>query len=222
MAGSQIAGFTSANIAEVEAATKALRVTMRAEDYGALGIYQLAGSSAVMAANLAANSPIVAFRWADATKLCLVKRFNLSMAAGATAFAAGVAKFNLYVARSWSVNDTGGTQFLPSGNSNKLRVSNMGTSLVANGDFRIGQTGVLTAGTRTKDSQPLSSVTAGAPAVAGQNILAPFDMIYQRPGEFPLILAQNEGLVLESTVPATGVWQFSCYLDYSELAAYDS
>jgi hypothetical protein len=58
--------------------------------------------------------------------------------------------------------------------------------------------------------------------VAGQNILAPFDMIYQRPGEFPLILAQNEGLVLESTVPATGLWQFSCYLDYSELAAYDS
>lgn len=219
MAGSQIAGFTSANLVEVEAATKAMRVTLRAEDYGALGIYQLAGSSGVMAAALAANSPIVALRWTDATKLCVVKRFNLSMACGATAFAAGVAKFNLYVARSWSVADTGGTQFNPTGNSNKLRAS-MGTTLI--NDFRIAQTATLTAGTRTKDGQPIGSLTAGVPAVAGQNIVAPTDMLYQRPGEFPLILAQNEGLVLEATVPITGVWQFSCMLDYSELASYDS
>lgn len=216
-ASSQIAGYTSANILEVEANTKAARVTLRPEDYGSLGIYSLGAPSGVMAAALAANSPIFSFRWTHATNLCLVKRVVFS-AGSILAFAAGVAQFNLFVARSFTVVDSGGTSILPSGNQNKLRTSGMGTTLL--GDARISSTATLTAGTRTLDSNAIANAVVGVPAVAGQQLLQPYAMVDQRPGEHPIILAQNEGLVIQATVPATGTWTFGVKLDWSELTAY--
>lgn len=218
MSSSQIIGATPANIAEVEAATKALRVTLRAEDYGNLGIYAVGGASGVMAAGITADSTIFSFRWTQAVNLALIKRFILSAGNGGTAFAAGLWKFDLFVARSFSVADSGGSSLLPTGNQNKLRTSGMGTTLA--NDIRISSTAALTVGTRTLDSQSLASVAGGVPATAGSLLLAPFAMFDQRPGEFPLVLAQNEGLVLRCSVPATGVWQFGLKLDYTEIAAY--
>jgi hypothetical protein len=217
---SQIAGFTIGNLLEVEANTKAARVTLRPEDFGALGIYSLAPSNGAtaMAAGLAAASPIFSFRWGNATNLALIKRVVLSAGNGVTAFAAGIAKFDLIAARSFSVSDTGGVAVVPSGNQNKLRTSNMGTSLLT--DARISQTATLTAGTRTLDANALASITAGIPNTAGATIINPFAMIDQRPGEHPLVLAQNEGFVIQATVPATGVWFFSVKVDWVEIATY--
>jgi hypothetical protein len=218
MAGSQISGFTSANILEVEANTKAARVTLRAEDYGALGNYSVGANSGIMAAGLAANSPIVSFRWADATNLCLIKKIQFSAAAGATAFAAGLANFKWFIARSFSAVDTGGSSFLPSTNFNKLRAT-MGTTLL--NSLLASQTATLTAGTRTKDTNPFAATIAGVPAVIGQQLVPPGTLIYERkPGEFPLILVQNEGIILEATVPATGVWGFTMNIDWTEIASY--
>lgn len=218
MAGSQIQGFTQANVMEVEAATKAARVTLRAEDYGSLGIYSVGNVSGVMAANLGAAAPIFSARWTHATNLCLIKRVTLSVAEGATAFTAGAALFNLFVARSYTVVDSGGTSILPSGNQSKLRTSGMGTTLF--GDIRLSSTATLTAGTRTLDSNPIASLACGVLATAGSLILAPWAMLDQRPGEHPLILAQNEGIVLQATVPATGTWQFGVKVDWTEITAY--
>lgn len=217
---SQIAGNTIGNILEVEAATHAARVTLRPEDFGSLGIYSLGASNgaSAMAAGLAANSPIYSFRWGNASNLALVKRVTLSVGAGVTAFTAGAATFNMIAARSFTVNDTGGTSILPSGNQNKQRTSGMGTTLLT--DARISATATLTAGTRTKDAQALASLVAGVPAVAGQQIILPYPIFDQRPGEHPLVLAQNEGFVIEATVPATGVWFFGVKVDWVEIATY--
>jgi hypothetical protein len=217
---SQVAGATIANIWEIESATKAGRVTLRDIDYGTLGIYSFgaANGGTVMTAGLTANAPVFSFRWTQAVNLCLVRRFRLSMAA-VTAFTAGGAIFNLFAARSFTVVDSGGTSVLPTGNQNKLRTSGMGTTLV--GDARISATVALTPGTRTLDSNPLASIVGGCPNVAGQQIILPGTaMLDFRPGEHPLILAQNEGLVLQANVPATGTWFWSVILDIAELAAY--
>jgi hypothetical protein len=124
----------------------------------------------------------------------------------------------MIAARSFTASDTGGTSILPSGNQNKQRTGLMGTTLLT--DARISQTATLTAGTRTKDAQALASLVAGVPAVAGQQILLPYPIFDQRPGEHPLVLAQNEGFVIEATVPATGVWFFGVKVDWVEIAAY--
>lgn len=217
MAASQIQGFTTANIAEVEANTKALRATLRDVDVGALGGYSMGIESGLMAAGLATAAPIFSMRWGDATRLALIKRVTFSAANSVTAFAAGIARFDLFVARSYSVADTGGTSFLPTGNVNKLRTS-FGTTLFS--DVRASATATLTAGTRTLDANPIAAVVGGVPATVGVQLVAPFAIFDQRPGEHPLLLAQNEGIVLQATVPATGTWGWAIKVDWVEVTAY--
>jgi hypothetical protein len=214
----QVQGVTIANIAEVEA-TKALRVTPRDVDYGALGIYAEGQTSGLMAAGLAAASPIVAARWTHATNLAVIKRVVFSAGNDATAFAAGSFLFKLFVARSWSVSDSGGTSMLPVSNENKLR-ANMGTTLF--GDMRLSSTATLTAGTRTKDANPIGVLAGGVPNVAGSSLITPNCLWEALPGDFPLILAQNEGLVIEATVPATGTWKFGVRLNWAEVTSYNA
>lgn len=225
MSGINVVGNTNNNIAaEVEANTKALRTTIRAEDWGSLGIYSVGGSNGTtqMSAGLAANSPIWSFRNGNSSNLIIPKKVILSAACGGTAFTAGAAIFNLYRATSFSASDSAGTQILP-GSGGKLRTS-MGSSLMTSGnncDIRIANTVTLTAGTRTKDAQPLGSACGGAPATAGIMMIPPkTPLLDQRVSEYPLVLVQNEGLVLEATVPATGTWFFSVEVFWSELTAY--
>lgn len=215
--GTQILGNTSANIAEVESTSKALRVTPKPVDYGSLGIYSLAAPSGTMAAGLAAAAPVYSFRWTHATNLCVVKKVVISAGNTVTAFAAGICQFQLFAARSFSVSDSAGTSILPTGNFNKLRTS-MGTTLL--GDVRISSTAVLTVGTRTLDTNPLGSITVSVPAVAGTTILGPSALFQAQDGDYPCIFAQNEGMVIQTTVPATGTWTFSVQVQWEELTSY--
>ena len=212
----RLAGSSGA-LAEVEANSLALRVTPKPIDWGALGIYAQGAVSGVMAANLAANSPIFSYRWGDATRFSVLKKVRISAGNTSTAFSAGTIIFNMYLARSFSVADTGGTSVTPTGNSNKLRTS-MGTTLVS--DVRISSTATLTAGTRTKDGQPLGSIVVSIPATAGFPLLAPTDLFLAAAGDYPVVFAQNEGFVIEASVPATGTWSFAVSYVAEELTAY--
>jgi hypothetical protein len=218
MTALQWQGFTTTNIVEVEA-NKAARVSPRDVDYGAFGIYSEGQSSGLMAAGLAANSPIFAARWGDATRFALIKRVIFSAGNDATAFTAGSFLFKLFVARSFSVADTGGTSMLPVTNENKLR-ANMGTTLFS--DMRLSSTATLTAGTRTKDANPLGALAGGIPNVAGSSIILPNPLWEALPGDHPCLLAQNEGLVIEATVPATGTWKFAVRINWAEVASYNA
>jgi len=213
----QIAGNTSANIAEVEAATHAVRTTPKPVDYGSLGIYSLAAATGTMAAALAANSPIWSFRWGNATNLAVVKKVIISAGDTATAFTAGVVTFQLFVARSFTASDSAGTSILPSSNQNKLRTS-MGTTLLT--DARISSTATLTAGTRTLDTNPIGSVSVSDTATAGTPLMQPYPLFLAQAGDYPVVLAQNEGLVIQATVPATGTWTASVQVQWEELASY--
>lgn len=218
MSASQIQGYTTANVAEVEANTRAVRATLRCEDFGALGYFSLAQASGLIGAGAGAGSPVWSFRWGDATRFALIKRLTFSVGNDATAFAAGSAIFKLFIARSFSVADTGGTSMLPVSNENKLRTSGMATTLLS--DCRIASTSVLTAGTRTKDSNPIGVIVCGVPNSAGNNIVPPQDLFYAAPGDYPIVLAASEGIVVEATVPATGTWKIGVRVSWSEVTSY--
>ena len=204
-------------VAQVETNTQAVRVVNRPTDVGALGAYSLGAVSGVMAAGLAAGSPVFSFRYGGAG-LVLLKRVYLSMGNAGTAFAAGVASFNVVVARSFTASDSGGTSVLPT--LNKMRTGQATTGLA---DLRIASTATLTAGTRTLDGQPLSSTLAGVPAVAGQTIIPPSTPLFDRENsgdQWPLVLATNEGFILTATVPATGTWTFAVHCMWEEVSTY--
>jgi hypothetical protein len=223
MSGIQLVGnANNTTAAEVEVNTKAIRAVIRPDDWGSLGIFSLTGVSGTMAAALAAGSPIFSFRNGNASNVVVVKRILMSAGNTATAFTAGIVTMNLWRCTSFSASDTGGTQILP-GTGNKLRTS-MGSSIltVANSsDIRISSTATLTAGTRTKDAVQLGSIVSSIPATAGTALFPSSTILFdQRVGEHPLVLVQNEGFVIEATVPATGTWTFSVKVDWEELASY--
>lgn len=218
-----VAGATTGTGQEVETAGRAARVTLRPVDVvtGATGTFRKAMNTGLIAAGFTAGTPIFAFRWAPTpnTAICLVRRITLSAGNGATAFAAGLANFGAFVARSFSASDTGGTTGTFTTNNAKLRTS-YATSLGAT--CIIAGTGANTAGTRTLDTDPFAIVETGVVATAGTTFLPSTDLFRPQPGEGPLVLANNEGVVIQATVPATGVWTAAVAIEWDELLTYTS
>lgn len=215
----QVQGYSGV-VADVGGTTfRALKVQQMPIEYGSLGIYRFSHLSGTMAAGLAAAANVWSLRWADATRLCLVQKVVLDGLSGsATAFTAGFGSVRLFIARSFTASDSAGTALTLTGNNGKLRTS-MGTTLVT--DLRASATAALTAGTRTLDTQPIGQRsftfgTATSVEYANQVILFGEDI----GPTMPVVLAQNEGLAMQATVPATGTWQFGVTSMHAEVTAY--
>ena len=196
-----------------------LRVEQRPLDYGSLGSYRFGHLSGTMAAGLAAAANIFSFRWGDATRLCVLHRIQWDGLSGsATAFTAGFGSLRAFFARSFTASDSAGTALTLTGNNGKTR-TNQGTTLVT--DIRGSATAALTAGTRTLDTQAFAqrSITFGTATSA--EYTGNFALYGEDVGPTPpLVFAQNEGYVVQATVPATGTWQFGITSLHSEVAAY--
>ena len=210
-------------VAEVDGpAYRALRVTMRPIDYGALGQYRASTITNTMAAGLGAASEIWQARWTQASNLAVIWGVGVDGLSGSTtAFAAGFAQINLTIARSWTVDGTLGVNLNLTGNNAKLRTS-MATCSMA---IRFSQTAALGAGTKTLDAQPVGQLSFAmntAASVNYMNMIGLYGPIALEDGgnPSPIVLAQNEGLVIRATVPATGTWQAGFSMAWSEVASY--
>jgi hypothetical protein len=205
---------TKANSAPVTMATDQFMGTQSA---AVLGSYCMSLTSGTMAAALAANAPIISFRYGG-SGLALVRKIRLSIGDTSTAFAAGAFTFNTFAARTFSASDSGGNAATLTGNNGKMRTSFATTAI---SDFRVSSTAGLTPGTRTLDSTPLGAVTVSVPATAGTDVIAPTYLVQPEVGEQPLQLANNEGVVVQAAaVPATGTWTFSAQICWDEVTAY--
>jgi hypothetical protein len=192
-------------------------------ELGARGAYSLGVVSGVMAAGLAGNSEIFQMRWIDASRIMLLRSIRLSAGPGTTAFAAGPIEFNLTLARGWSADGGGGTAVVMStANTNKKR-TDFPLSLFSDTGIRFSATAALTAGTKTLDTNRLSSITSWVSSVAttadSSPFVAPGTFLWARDTseEYPVLFEQNEGLVVRATVPATGTWQYSIHVEWAEI-----
>jgi hypothetical protein len=205
-------------VGEVESATRAMRVTTYPLDPLTLGYYAMApdNGTTVMTAGLAANSPIFSFRWGNAN-LCLLRSIRLSFTT-VTAFASGRMDFAAFFARGFTASDTAGTAITLTGNNGKKRTA-FGTTLLT--DMRISATATLTAGTRTLDAQPFGRLATNT-TVAATSPFPPGTFLWERDAsdEYPMTFAQNEGFVIQATVPATGTWFFSVQVEWMEIASF--
>ena len=182
-----------------------------------LGSYAKGMTSGVIAAGASAGAPIYAFQYTG-PGLAVVRKVVISVGDTGTAFAAGNAHFDLYAARAFTAVDTGGTAGTLTGNNGKLRTSFPTTAV---GQIMIANTGAMSAGTRTLDTDPLGSVSASTAATAGADLLAPVDLLAPKnAGDYPAIFATNEGFEIQATVPATGTWTASVTVYWDEYSAY--
>ena len=184
-------------------------------DYGIGGVFQVTSKSSSMAAGLAANSPIYAFRWTSATFLGILRRVRISAFTLGTGFATGIMQFDMFRAMAWTVADTGGVVDTLSGDNGNLRTAMPGTVLA---EIRHSSTATMVAGTRTLDNQPHDSLLLDARTVAN-GVCANRSPLFDKGGaaDHPLVMVQNEGFVIQATVPATGVWSFAITPEWDEV-----
>src|SRR5216684_5439238 len=181
-----------------------------------LGSYGMGANTGTMTAALASSSPIFSFRYGGAN-LAIVRRIIAEADNVSSAFGAGAGLFNLYAARSFTVSDSSGTAATLTGNNGKLRTSFATTAI---SDLRIAATGTLTAGTRTLDAQPLASIETAVGLSTDASLLPTTDLFRSAIGESPLVLATNEGFVIQATVPGTGTWVASVRVFWDEVTAF--
>jgi hypothetical protein len=220
---SAIKGYTSAAYVDTGAAShaNALHVQASPVSYGALGHYAVTCATATMAAGISADSEILQFRWTSASYLALIHEVSvLAFNSLGTGFTAGIGQFDVTVARSFSAAGTGGTTLTLTGNNQKTRTS-MGTSAV--GEVRVATTAALGTGTKTLDANKMSLLRFTVGTATNTHYLGSVDPLY-RPdvgsGEHPIVLAQNEGLIVRTTMPATGTWDAYLRVRWSEVTAY--
>jgi hypothetical protein len=190
-------------IADVDGTTfRALRITSRPADHGALGHYRLATTIALVTTQ-AANGTLFSWRWGDATRFAVLQKLRLSLIQTAAATATIMPIYQAFIARSWSVSDSAGTAINLTGNNMKKR-TNMGTTLVT--DIRKSAVAAgLTVGTRTLDADPFMEMGTNS------TITTPNSTLYEKElemdmahGIHPHVFSQNEGFIVRGPTVAFG------------------
>lgn len=214
------------------AAAVPLHVTTKPTPYGTLGHYSVAASTGTIGAGMATDGHIFHARWTDATRFAVIHEVSLLLFRNITvAFAAGVFTFKLDFGRTWSADGSGGTSLTLTGDNNQLRTS-MGASLF--GAVRIATTAALGIGTVAFDTQSIGAAygSTGTTPVIGQGYIPQYSavtggggegvVLFSRDpgGEHPIVLAQNEGIAIRGTVPATGTWVAAVRMKWAEVTAY--
>jgi hypothetical protein len=184
-------------------------------DYGTGGIYQHCAKSGVIAAGLAANAPIYSFQW-PATLLALINRVRINAWTN-VGFAAGVATFDMFIARGFTVADGGGNEANLVGGGGRLRTSMANSQAI----IMCATTAALTPGTRTLDPDAVDTRVAAAPTTGNTPLFPSAVTLFEKlQGEHPLFLAPDEGFVIRASVPGTGTWQFKVTTEWDEVVLF--
>jgi hypothetical protein len=209
--------------AQVDPTHNALRVSLRPAEKGVNGAYKIALVSGIMAAGLAAGSPIVACRWSARNVNALIRYVRLTAGTDGTAFAQGSTIFDMIRATGFTVQDTGGAVISLAGKSQALSTrfgpSQVQIAASATGDIAIANTATLVAGTRTLDSNAMAALVGSVGAVPANFPVMPPGPLWQpsEAGLEPLELTLNEGFIIRATVPITGTWKFAFEMAYDEI-----
>lgn len=185
-------GGTPFNI-EGDPTLKALKVAPRWPE--ADGFYFHSSRSGALA-GAAAASVVWAARWTHATKLCVFDLFRVRAMPTTPFTAAQEWGFDAVVGRSYSAAHTGGTQFTT---FPKKRTSYPTANMA---EIRMATTAALGGGTVTADASEFASDMAWelvAAATVARSRVA-FEKDYTSGADSPIILAQNEGILVRPVV----------------------
>jgi len=194
-----------------------------------LGAYRIAATSGILPAALAASAQLFYLRWTDATRFCVIHRFKASFQALTAFTGATLTDFGFDLMKATAVSAGGGGTDLGALVKTKMR-STMGASLLDSaGLMRIATTAALTALTTldaTSIAQSVGDPQRVNPAAGTeeQRVNDP-TLLYEAnmsSGEYPLVLAQNEGLVFRNRAvwPAAGTGLVTIEMSWSEVSAF--
>ncbi|HSW91837.1 MAG TPA: hypothetical protein VLG09_04280 [Candidatus Saccharimonadales bacterium] len=206
-------------VGEIETTHRAIRGTTRPMELGARGAYSFGAMTGVLAATT--TGEIFQMRWIDATRDMLLRSVWVAGFISTTAFAAGVPpQLAMRIARSWTVDGTGGTAIVFSTANTDKKRTDFPLSLLSDTGTRIATTGALGAGTKTLDTNRCAYLVGQAGNTTGSTYVIPPTYIWQRntDDEYPFLFEQNEGFIIEiPAIPATGTWSVSVQVEWCEI-----
>jgi hypothetical protein len=199
----------------VDPAFGAARVTMRPMDV--LG-WNSVGVPTGNVTGLAAGATLFSFRNISANPI-VVRRVGIGFVTTVPFTAAQMVGFGLLAARNFTASDTGGTAIALTGNNAKHRTA-LGTPTSL--DCRISTTAALGAGTRTVDANSLAMQSGWSGAAGTTVVPALNNLLSHDTGDYPIVLAQNEGLLITNltAMGAAGVGVAYVALEFAEASAF--
>lgn len=216
---------SDSSLLTVDPTFKSARVAVRPPE--GLGYYQLGAVTGNLTnTTVAANAPLFSMRWAPANgRIAIIRRVVINFVQTVGWTAAAAQPVGLFVARSWTVSDTGGTQVTVSGNTNKMRTTNDPSNFSLPSDVRVAGTATFTAGTRTLDTNAVSVGLLAASQVAAASAVYPQQTIMLHDvntGDHPIILENNEGIVINNITvwPAAANGFMSFNIEWIEGTSY--
>jgi hypothetical protein len=219
-------GLSGTSLMTVDPTLTAARASLRPIEQ--LGTYQVGLLTGALT-GVAAGGPIFSMRFVAGTagtqaQLVVIQKITINYVLTTGFTTAQQIGFNAFVARSFTASDSGGSATTLSGNNNKNRTSMPTSQISATGDMRIASTAALTAGTRTLDTNAFYTTNGWAGSTLLTTGAIPLQQVdvYQNTGtEYPLILANNEGIVITNAVAmgATGVMTVAINVEWTESAS---
>ncbi len=220
------AGANDDTICQVDRTYQASRASLRPTDWATRewtgGHYAAGGMTGLMAAAIASQAQVFQVRWADPSKLFVLKKLVVQFST-ATGFAATTvgAPVELIVGHGSTASGSGGATIAPNSASNKMRTGMSSSAFVSSGEIRISTTAALTAAT----GQTLEASSIAACMGADNRTLVstpPFPLWNQEAaGDHPLILATGDTFAIRTVSPAaTGTWYMSVAMSWFEGNTY--
>ena len=221
------AGVNAHVEAQVDPTSSAVRASLRPLEYtspgGVLGgHYAISTMTGLMAAGIASAAQVFQVRWADPSKLFILKKLVVQCST-ATGFAATTlgAPLELIIGHGSTANGSSGTALAPTGISNRLRQTMAATAFSTSGEIRIATTAALTAAT----GQTLEPAPVGTCAGADNRTLVSTSQMalweQRDAGAHPLILNTGDTLVVRTNSPAaTGTWYAFFTMEWVESVSY--
>ncbi len=229
----QLVGFgPNADVeAQIDPSHLSLRASLRPLDHSAVGgpvggHFKMTFGYSNTAAKPAGGSDVISFRWVDSRLLFLLKSLGVWIVTTTPYTATLNQDLALFGASGFSVAASAGTQILPvAGPAQKLRVGNMSATLIgAGGGLLWASSGdLLTAGTRTLDTQPIG-YGAFLNAITTPNLptfISLFDT--DHPQDHPKVIGANEGFVVQTPIgnaQVAGVSKYTFIMEWAEVPAY--
>jgi hypothetical protein len=210
----------SSGSAIVDPTMQAIRISERPPEI--LGAYQLGVISGLLT-GVAAGGVVYGFRFGGsvATNLCMIRKVEIGMSSTTAFGTAQTLQYSMQIARSFTAPySTGGTAAaFTQTNTGKMR-SSMPTSQIAltSGNIYMAGTTAITGATNTPDTQVIAYVNGTSNATLPT---IPLTAIYQhQSGDYPLILAANEGFIINNVTAmgASGVVSLYVSVEWMELS----
>lgn len=204
--------------AQVDASTKAIRMSLRPIDWtldaqpGVGGHYYVEAASGALT-GVGANGVIFSFQWRDPKLVAILKRLSLWYYITTAYTAAQMNDFELIFATNFTAAHTGGNALVAAPKRRSLMAPSSAVT-----DLRMASTAALGGGTLTLDSQGMRAVADGPPNVAipTATLAVPRQelLLYDNKemGVHPKVMGKDEGFVVRAITAMGAAGVIKAYL----------